>query len=161
MANAGTIGTPAEPIRLPAYAPAPSGDAELDRVRRFARLLDNYLVDPVLGLIMPGAGDVIGGLLGLYTVAIAIRRRMSPVIIARMLLNLGIDAVVGIVPLAGDLFDLGYKANTRNAALLADRGPRGRATARDWLMVIGAGVAFIAVLALIVYLAIALARAIV
>ncbi|MDQ3366332.1 MAG: DUF4112 domain-containing protein [Myxococcota bacterium] len=148
----------------PEGAPAGTGtrtDPELDRVRQLATVLDRYLVDPILGLVIPGGGDIVGSLLGLYTVIIAIRRRMSPVIIARMLMNLGIDAVFGIVPLIGDLFDVGFKANQRNVALLEDRRHRGgRATARDWLMVVGAAVAFLAMMALSVYAIIALLRAI-
>ena len=132
---------------------APRTDPEIDRARRLARLLDNYLVDPIVGLVLPGAGDVVGSLLGLYTVAIAFRRRVSPVVIARMLLNLGLDALLGIVPLLGDLVDVGYKANTRNVALLEARTETGgKATAKDWAMVIGAALAFGAAIALSIYL---------
>jgi hypothetical protein len=128
-------------------------DPEIERARRLATLLDNYLVDPIVGLIVPGAGDIAGSLLGLYTVAIALRRRVSPVVIARMLLNLGLDALLGIVPLAGDLVDIGFKANTRNLALLESRAKAGgRATPRDWLVLAGAALAFGAAVGLSIYL---------
>lgn len=134
-------------------------DPELVRVRRLARLLDTYLVDPALGLLVPGAGDVAGSLLGLYTVALAIKRRMSPVVIARMLLNLALDAVLGIVPVLGDLVDLGFRANQRNVALLeAHAGNHGRATARDWIIVVAAALAFVGALALAVYAAVSVVR---
>lgn len=146
---------PAPP--LPVGAP----DPELARVQRFARLLDNYFLDPILGLVVPGAGDLVGSMLGMYTVILAVRRRVSPVIIARMLMNLAVDAAIGVVPLAGDLFDLGFKANTKNVALLAERTQAGgRASAKDWLAVIGAGLAFLAVFALAIYAIVALVRAI-
>src|SRR5213076_2964214 len=109
------------PPYLPPRAKRGSGthvDYELSRARKLARLLDGYFVDPILGLLIPGAGDVIGSLLGLYTLSVAIRRRVSPVIIARMLLNLGLDGLLGVVPLVGDLFDFGFKANQKNIALL-------------------------------------------
>jgi hypothetical protein len=35
-----------------------------------------------------------------------------------MILNLGVDTLVGSVPLFGDLFDVAFRANLRNAALL-------------------------------------------
>lgn len=127
-------------------------DRELQRVQSLARILDRYLADPILGLILPGAGDFAGSLLGLYAVAVALRRRVSPVIIARMLMNLTADALFGIIPLIGDLFDLGFRANERNAKLLAERGS-GRATARDWLIVIGAALLFIGSVALAIYAA--------
>src|SRR5689334_8756456 len=110
-----------------AAAPAPEIGArgavqrvppELERVRSLARVLDHYLVDPLLGLVFPGGGDLIGSLLGLYMVGVAVRRRMSPVVIARMLLNLALDAGLGLVPVAGDLFDFAFKAHQRNLALL-------------------------------------------
>jgi hypothetical protein len=156
------------PVSLPAYT-APRArrgtgtraDPEIDRARRLARVLDYYLLDPVIGLIVPGAGDVVGSLLGLYPVAIALRRKMSPVIVARMLLNLALDALFGIVPLLGDLVDLGYKANLKNLELLESRAEAGgKATRKDWLMVIGAALVFVAAIGLAFYLVGALVRAI-
>lgn len=136
-------------------------DAELDRVRMLSRVLDRYFVDPIIGLVLPGGGDILGSLLGVYTIMIAARRKVSPVIIARMLMNLAGDAVLGFIPFAGDLLDFGFKANTRNVALLEEAAVHnGRATAKDWAMVIGAGLAFLLVLALIVWGIIALFRAV-
>lgn len=136
-------------------------DAELDRVRTLSRVLDRYFVDPIIGLVLPGGGDILGSLLGVYTIMIAARRKVSPVIIARMLMNLAGDAVLGFIPFAGDLLDFGFKANTRNVALLEEAAVHnGRATAKDWAMVIGAGLAFLLVLALIVWGIIALFRAV-
>ncbi|MGN6107577.1 MAG: DUF4112 domain-containing protein [Kofleriaceae bacterium] len=134
-------------------------DVEMVRVRRMARVLDRYMLDPILGAVLPGAGDMIGSLLGLYAVSLAIRRRMSPVVIARMLLNLSIDALLGIVPAIGDLFDLAFRANERNVELLlAHAATGGRATWRDWLAVIGAALAFVATVGLAVYAAVAVVR---
>jgi hypothetical protein len=130
-------------------------------VQVLARILDRNFVDPILGLILPGAGDLAGSLLGLYAVSLALRRRMSPVVIARMLLNLAADALLGAIPLIGDLFDLGFRAHERNARLLAERADHGgKATARDWLLVAGAVVLFAGSLALAAYVLIALLRAI-
>jgi hypothetical protein len=135
-------------------------DSELDRVRTIARVLDTYFIDPLIGLVLPGGGDVIGSLLGFYTVMIAARRKVSPVIIARMLMNLAADAVLGFIPLLGDLFDVGFKANQRNLDLLEDRALHGgRATARDWLVLVGAALAFFGVMALIVWGLVTLFRA--
>jgi hypothetical protein len=115
-----------------------SGDRDLEAAERLARWLDDRGLDPILGLLLPGVGDVAGTLAGLYPVIVAVRRRLPALVIARMLLNLAIDALVGLVPIAGDLFDLGWKANRRNVALLRDRTARGRSSARDWAAVGGA-----------------------
>lgn len=137
-------------------------DPDLDRARRIARVLDQRFVDPILGFVLPGVGDLVGSLVGLYTVYLAIQRRVSPVVVARMLLNLVLDAALGVIPFVGDLFDLGFRANTRNVALLAERTEAGgRATRRDWLAVVGAAVAFGVVIGVTIYAVVALVRAIV
>ena len=155
------------PVPLPYVVPRArrgSGtrtDPEVERVTRIAKVLDHDLVDPLMGFVLPGVGDVLGSLLGLYTVTLAVRRKMSPVIIARMLLNLAIDAAAGIVPLVGDLFDLGFKANQKNVALLSDRASSGgRATKKDWLAVAGAALAFALVIGLAVFAVVKLVGAV-
>lgn len=149
------------PVSLP-YAPphARRGtgtrtDAEIERARKLTKLLDYYLVDPVIGFLIPGVGDMVGSLLGLYNVSIALRRKMSPVIIARMLMNLALDSVIGVVPLVGDIADVAFKANTKNLALLdrwhaGERG--GKATWRDWAVVGGAALLFGGAIVLSVFL---------
>jgi hypothetical protein len=141
-------------------APIATVDPEIARARTLARVLDGYLVDPLVGLVLPGAGDLITSLLGLYIVAIAVRRRMSPLIIARMLLNLGADAAIGAVPVLGDVFDFGFRANHRNVNLLTERvATGGRASARDWLAVVAAAAVFAGVVGLVCWGIVALVRA--
>jgi len=135
-------------------------DLELGRVRKLTRVLDHYMVDPLLGFVLPGIGDLIGSLVGLYVVGIALRRKASPVIVARMLLNLAIDAGIGIVPLIGDVADIAFKANDKNLRLLAERPRTGKATTRDWLAVGGALAAFAAVVVLAIWAVVAVVRAI-
>lgn len=136
-------------------------DPELTRVRTLSRVLDRYMVDPLIGLVLPGAGDLLGSLVGMYAVVIAVRRKMSPVVIARMLMNLALDALFGVVPLLGDLFDVGFKANQRNVELLMERSEiGGKATARDWLAIVGAALLFGAAIGLAIYAVVAVTRAI-
>jgi len=73
-------------------------------------------------------------------VVVAVRRKTGAVVIARMLLNLGLDALLGAVPLIGDLADFVYRANSRNLALLRARGSGRPAGVTDWLVVGGAAV---------------------
>jgi hypothetical protein len=121
-------------------------------------VLDHYLVDPLLGLVLPGAGDLIGSLIGLYVVGIAVRRRLPPATIARMLLNLALDAGLGVVPVLGDIADFVFRAHRRNLALLERPNTR-KATASDWLVVGGAALAFACVIGLVIYAIVALVRA--
>lgn len=151
-----------DPAALPyGVAPVDLGlPPDIARARRLARLLDHHMLDPVLGFVLPGIGDLLGSLIGLYLVAVALRHRISPIVVARMLLNLALDAAIGFLPLAGDLADVAFKANTRNLALLLARHDTGRATPRDWLAVGGAAAAFLVVTGLLVYAVFAVLRAI-
>jgi hypothetical protein len=99
----------------------------LQRVRDLAWLLDNSIpipgtsirigLDPILGLI-PGLGDAVGALLSGYILLRAGDLGVSRGTLARMGLNVLIEALLGMVPLVGDLFDAGWKANQRNIKLL-------------------------------------------
>jgi hypothetical protein len=139
-------------------------DREIALVRQIARWMDSRAIDPIVGFLLPGVGDLIGSAFGLYVVAIAARRRVPPIVIARMLLNLGLDALLGALPLAGDLADIAFRAHRRNADLLVARhatGGRSRADqARDWAAVLGAALLLVVAVALAVWGAIAAVRAI-
>jgi hypothetical protein len=99
----------------------------LIRARRLARLLDDLIrvpgtnigigLDPLIGLI-PGVGDMIGGLMSTYILMVAAREGVPASVLARMLGNIALDSVVGVVPLFGDLFDFAMKSNRRNVDLL-------------------------------------------
>lgn len=107
-------------------APTASDRSEelLNRFERFGQILDRRMLDPLLGLLLPGVGDVLGSLLGLYGVITALRIKAHPVVIARMLVNLALDALIGAVPIAGAVGDFLFRANLRNARLLRTRRAR-------------------------------------
>jgi hypothetical protein len=75
-------------------------------------------LDPILGLILPGAGDALTALVGAGLVWVAFKQRVPSVILLRMVLNLVIDAILGVIPFLGDLFDVGFRASERNYKLL-------------------------------------------
>lgn len=109
----------------------PQRDADSEKrlrsVRALARLLDEAVripglgtrvgLDAVLGLV-PGIGDALGAALSGWVIVVAARLGAPPAILARMAGNAALDALVGSVPLLGDLFDVGWRANMRNVALL-------------------------------------------
>jgi len=74
-------------------------------------------LDPILGLI-PGVGDAAGAVLAGWILVEAIRLGASRATLIRIAGNLALDAVVGAVPVLGDIFDFAWKANLRNVALL-------------------------------------------
>ncbi len=93
-------------------------------------------LDPILGFFLPGAGDLLGALPSLLIVTVAVRRGVPGVVVQRMLLNVAIDAFVGVVPLFGDVFDAAYRSNEKNLALLERHlGERRRPRLADYLVV--------------------------
>jgi hypothetical protein len=74
-------------------------------------------VDALIGLI-PGIGDAVTTLMSLYIVREARELGVPRHVIARMLMNVALDGVVGAVPFLGDAFDVMWRANRRNMALL-------------------------------------------
>ena len=75
--------------------------------------------DAILGIV-PGFGDFAGMLVGLVVVAEAIRLGVRKAVVARMLVNLWLDGILGSIPLLGDLFDLYFRANAVNLRLLEE-----------------------------------------
>ncbi|HEX6243696.1 MAG TPA: DUF4112 domain-containing protein [Polyangiales bacterium] len=95
--------------------------------------------DALAGLLLPGVGDAVGAVSSLSLFWLALRLNVPRVVLVRMALNVGLDALVGTVPLLGDLFDLTWKANRRNLRLIQDAGtppdaPRPRRVG-DWLII--------------------------
>ena len=74
-------------------------------------------LDSLVGLI-PVAGDIVTGLMGVYLVWEARNAGASRWLQARMMANVGLDTAIGMVPLAGDAFDFLFKSNAMNLRLL-------------------------------------------
>jgi hypothetical protein len=74
-------------------------------------------LDAIIGLI-PGVGDAATSLVSLYILHRASRLGVERATLTRMAMNVLIDAVVGAIPFAGDLFDVYWKANRKNVDLL-------------------------------------------
>ncbi len=127
---------------------------ELEIAERVAFWMDQRYLDPILGFVLPGAGDAIGAAIGVVTIVSAFRMRAHPVIIARMFLNLAFDSVLGSIPLLGAVIDLFYRAHTRNLKLLQTRDLRASRPS-DWVVVGGAVLAFVVALCLPIILVIA------
>ena len=90
-------------------------------------------VDGIVGFI-PGVGDLIGGTASCVIVLAAYFRGVPLITIARMVANLAIEVVAGLVPVLGNLFDIGWRANRRNYHLLEQTlAVQRRDTARDWV----------------------------
>ncbi len=136
--------TPARVTRLRQLTPGQ--ERRLLLLRQMARLLDSAMtvpgtsirlgLDPILGLL-PGLGDLVSPL---FTIGLLWQARdlnLPRVVQLRMIGNVAIDALIGAVPLLGDLFDVAWKANDMNMALLDRHATEERRAAPgDWLFVL-------------------------
>jgi hypothetical protein len=139
-------GPGADPSGEPGAAD-PRRQARVDATRRhvaaLAWLLDEsfavpgtrhrFGIGPLMGLV-PVVGDLLGAAAGSYIVLRAIQARLPRVVIAQMSFNVLLNALVGVVPLAGDAFDFLFKANTRNLRLFERHAlDPTSSTRRSWL----------------------------
>ena len=95
-------------------------------------------LDPILGLI-PGIGDALANIAGSAILLIAAQLNVPKIVLIRMGLNVAVNALIGAIPIFGDIFSIWFRSNAKNADLLeryAVTGTR-RAGLNDWLFVIG------------------------
>jgi hypothetical protein len=100
-------------------------EADLRRARVLAQILDaqfsiagiRFGADALVGLI-PGFGDAAALLTSLYPLYLLRKHKLHNKYSRRMIANIAIDFLGGLVPVAGDLFDIYFKANLKNLALL-------------------------------------------
>ncbi len=137
------------PYSVPRYRPEALTpevvDPRIADVEALARWMDYSFALPggfqfgfagIIGLI-PGIGDLFDALISLYIVARAVQIGVPRVVLARMLVNVGIEGVAGSVPLLGDLFDIAFKANRRNYQLLKQHlAQPAKSHAGDWIFLL-------------------------
>jgi hypothetical protein len=132
---------------------------DLVALRRFATLMDEAVaipgtrkrvgLDAAVGLI-PGVGDLIGGVMSAFIVVAALRHRVPMRKIGRMIVNILIDVSIGEIPVVGDVFDFLFEENMMNMRILMtyrDRRRPPRST-RDIIVAATLIVAFIAALSI-------------
>lgn len=104
-----------------------AANPDIARLRQLATLWDDLVplpffnrkigLDALIGLV-PGVGDVAGALVASWGLVTAFKFGAPASVMLRMLLNIVIDALVGSIPVLGDIFDIGWRAQHRNVALL-------------------------------------------
>ncbi|WP_207480352.1 DUF4112 domain-containing protein [Arenibaculum pallidiluteum] len=122
-------------------------EATRDRLEAIARLLDSAFVvpgtrvrvgaDAILNLV-PGLGPLVSKGLSGYLIYEARRLGVPTGTLIRMVGNVGLDFLIGLIPIVGWVGDVFHRANAKNMRLLREHldrvvGPRGvilEATAR-------------------------------
>jgi len=110
---------------------------EVERLRALSRLLDNaftvpgtqfrFGLDALIGLV-PGLGDAVSAVFSGYLILQASRLGAPKSVVSRMIANVAVDTLVGWIPVLGDLFDVAWKSNVKNMALLEAHLQRPAAT---------------------------------
>jgi hypothetical protein len=142
-------------------APDHATAVDLRRLRDLSHLLDDSIpvpgttyrigIEPLIGLL-PVVGDAVGMAISAYVFSVAARSGVPRATLGRIAVVLWLDAVVGSVPLFGDLFDAYWKANLRSADLLDARlaDPASAAADRRYLRRLAAVVVALSLVALAV-----------
>ena len=133
-----------------------SGPPDLQSFERIAKLLDSkfeipgtgirFGLDPLLSL-MPVLGDLVTLIISSMLIYTMHNHGASRKVVVKMMLNAGLDTVIGAIPLVGTVFDVFYRANDRNVRLLKEHYFEGKHQGS------GAGLLFIIVLIAIVVIA--------
>jgi hypothetical protein len=125
-------------------------------VEKLAWLMDSSIpigrrwsigLDGLVGLV-PGVGDMAGTLVSALIIISATRAGTPRATVARMLINVAFDTILGALPVLGDVFDFAYKANTKNVKLFRESILGQRQTVRDWGFILAVALALLALLAI-------------
>ncbi len=110
-------------------------------IERLSKLMDSQFsipgtnirfgLDGLIGLV-PGVGDMATFLVSGFMVSILAKNGASGFVLARMVLNILIDALIGTVPVIGDIFDVAFKANQKNLKLMREHYQEGRHKGGAW-----------------------------
>ena len=101
--------------------------ATLARLDRLSRILDIAFAIPGTKIrfgaeaiirLVPGIGDLIATGLSTFIIIEAHKLGVPKHILLRMIANVALEGAAGAVPIAGDAFDVMFRSNRRNLALL-------------------------------------------
>jgi hypothetical protein len=133
---------------------------ELVWIEKGTKLLDSkfkipgtsitFGIDPILGLV-PGVGEITSFSISGLLVLSMVRHGASREVAFKMLGNLAIDLISGLVPFFGDIFDVYYKANRRNYHLLREHYAEGKHKGNGLKLIIGVTVVILLMLSLLIF----------
>jgi hypothetical protein len=138
--------------------PTPKGLKNIDYL---AKLMDaqfrvpgtnfRFGLDALIGLI-PGGGDLSTFAVSGYMLWIMAQNGASGYILARMVLNVLLDTIIGSIPILGDLFDMVYKSNMRNMRLMQEHYREGRHRGSAWKVILPVLVVLFLIIVGVMYL---------
>jgi hypothetical protein len=120
-------------------------NVSMQQVARLSKLMDKQFtipgtnfrfgLDGILGLI-PGVGDMSTFAVSCYLITLMAKNGAGGYVMARMVLNVLIDAIIGSIPFLGDIFDFAFKANSKNMRLMQEHFVEGRHRGGAWKVIV-------------------------
>ncbi len=109
----------------------------LDDLFRIPGTAWRFGLDGIIGLV-PNVGDTLTSLASFYILLAGVRYGVPKITLLRMALNIGVDYLLGSVPVVGDAFDFFWKSNDMNMKLIRERATGlGEGKTTDYLFVFG------------------------
>jgi hypothetical protein len=118
---------------------------QLQKIAAITKLMDSQFkipgtkfsfgLDPLIGLI-PGLGAVVDYLISGYLLVAMVKNGASSRVISKMILNITIDGIGGLVPVLGNIFDFFYKANRKNLVLAVEHFEEGKHQGSAWPIIL-------------------------
>ncbi|MCB9597691.1 MAG: DUF4112 domain-containing protein [Sandaracinaceae bacterium] len=124
-----------------------AADAIAPWAERLVEWLDDFIkipgtkfgigLDPIIGFLIPGAGDAITGTGSIALLFLALKERVPTIVLLRMCMNILVDTVGGLLPFVGDAFDVVWRSNKRNLDLIRQYkdDPKRKPTFADYALV--------------------------
>lgn len=141
------------------YTRTPQSE-RLKWVDHVARLMDNQFrfpgtkfrfgLDPILGFL-PVAGDLASFAVSATIVMTIARHGASSKLVVLMLVNIALDALVGSIPILGNIFDFFFKANERNVRMLRSYYEEGKYQGSGKNVAVGVLIAIIVIFLLLLW----------
>lgn len=115
----------------------------------------SFGLDPILGLL-PYGGETVTAAIGATIIGEAVRKGLPMKTLLQMSGNMLLNALVGTIPLIGDIFSAWFKSNTRNYKLLkaytdSEEGEEASGGWKPFLVVFGS-VALVLILNLLAWI---------
>ena len=133
----------------------------LKHIDYLARLMDaqfrvpgtnfRFGLDAIIGLI-PGGGDLSTFAVSGYMLWVMAKNGASGYVLARMVLNVLLDTIIGSIPIIGDVFDMFYKSNMRNLSLMQEHYREGRHRGSAWKVIIPVLIVLFLIIAGVIWL---------
>lgn len=96
-----------------------SGDPDYALIYNIAKYMDKYCLDPILGFLIPGGGDILTSVMTIPYISVAAFTVRSLPLTLAVIYNMLVDMLIGSIPFfIGDICDLAHRSYSKNYDLI-------------------------------------------